>query len=166
MECYCHQVEELVCLANLQEDHSLLTFYSQTTIIKLFLKQECILVGCVPPACCAYLPACTPGRGLTGFFLGRGLPGFFLGASAPGRGRLLPGGIPACTEAGTPVDRITDTCKKHNLVPTSLRAVTSRSECSSCNVSHWLQISRRRKARDVIHEDSRHVSKRCVTSLE
>ena len=24
-----------------------------------FIKQVCIPVGCVPPACCPYLPACT-----------------------------------------------------------------------------------------------------------
>ena len=48
--------------------------------------QECIPVGCVPPTCCPYLPACTARKGL----------------SAPG-GCLLRGCIPACTEADTPL---------------------------------------------------------------
>ena len=59
-----------------------------------------------------------------------------LGVSIPRVGGwcLLPrgsapwgGGIPACTEADTPippVNRMTDACKKHNLAPTSLWAVT------------------------------------------
>ena len=43
----------------------------------LLLKQECIPVGCVPSACCPYLPACTaPGGvpGLGGTWSG-GVPG-------------------------------------------------------------------------------------------
>ena len=40
---------------------------------KTDIKQECILVGCVPPACCPYLPACT----------------------APGGGGTCPGGVSA-----------------------------------------------------------------------
>ena len=49
------------------------------------LKQDCIPEGCVPPACCPYLPACTAG----GCLLQEGVP-------APGDacfvGGLLPGG--------------------------------------------------------------------------
>ena len=41
---------------------------------KTFREQECIPVGCVPPACCPHLPG--PGRG--------GVPG--LGGSVPGLG--------------------------------------------------------------------------------
>ena len=33
--------------------------------MQLSQKQECIPVGCVPPACCPYLPACTAPRGCT-----------------------------------------------------------------------------------------------------
>ena len=48
---------------------------------KRFGKQECIPVGCVPPACCPYLPACTaPGECL---LLGGGG-----GVPAPGRGSV------------------------------------------------------------------------------
>ena len=32
---------------------------------KTFEEQECIPVGCVPPACCPYLPACTGPGGCT-----------------------------------------------------------------------------------------------------
>ena len=47
----------------------------------------------------------------------------FWGVSAPG-GCLLPGGIPACTEADPPtVNRITDTSKNITLATTSLRPV-------------------------------------------
>ena len=52
-------------------------------------KQECIPVGCVPPACCPYLPACTapggvPARGCT--CPGGYLPGgcTCLGGTCPG----------------------------------------------------------------------------------
>ena len=43
---------------------------------KMLTKQECIPVGCVMPACCLYLPACTA----WGVFLVRGL-------------HLVPGGM-------------------------------------------------------------------------
>ena len=53
-------------------------------------KQECIPVGCVPPACCPYLPACTaPGGTCLGvvYLLSGGCT--FLGAYLPS------GGVPA-----------------------------------------------------------------------
>ena len=50
-------------------------------VLKPFMKQECILVGCVQPACCPYLPACT----------------------APGG--YLPGGVPARRRGGVPARR-------------------------------------------------------------
>ena len=62
---------------------------------KLF-QQDCIPVGCIPPACWPYLPACTA-QGWVGVC--------FWGMSARG-GCLLPWGIPACTEADPPVNRI------------------------------------------------------------
>ena len=47
------------------------------------------------------------------------------GGSAPGGclvlGVMLPGWVPA---SDPPVNRITDSCKKHNLAPTLLRVVT------------------------------------------
>ena len=59
-----------------------------------YLKQDCIPVGCIPPACWPYLPACTAqgmGGGGWGCLLGGGVPG--------PRGYLVQGGgIPACTE--------------------------------------------------------------------
>ena len=48
-------------------------------------KQECIPVGCVPPACCPYLLACTALGGVV--YLPRGVPG-------PGRECTCPGGVP------------------------------------------------------------------------
>ena len=62
------------------------------------LKQDCIPVGCVPPARWPYLPACSaPGGGL-------------LWGGCLLRGCLVLGGIPACSEADPPsVNRILDT---------------------------------------------------------
>ena len=58
-------------------------------------EEECIPVGCVPPACWPHLPACTAS--------GVSAPG---GVPAPGGGVSAPGGdIPACTGADPPVDR-------------------------------------------------------------
>ena len=70
-------------------------------------RQKCIPVGCVPPACCHYLPACTaPGEG---------------GCTCPGEGVYLPGectcpeGVPAwCNCPGTAplwTEWLTDSCK-------------------------------------------------------
>ena len=65
------------------------------------LKQDCIPVGCVPPACCPYLPACTV------------LGGVWSGGCLPLVGR---GCIPACNGADPPpANRITDTCKNITL---------------------------------------------------
>ena len=77
------------------------------------LEQECIPVGCVLPACCPYLPACTapgsvPVRGCTwswGVYLVQG--------GVPTRGVHMPGGVPA---GGLYLPRYsprgqTDTCK-------------------------------------------------------
>ena len=58
------------------------------------LKQECIPVGCVPPACCPYFPACTaPGAvpGLGVYLVPGGVPG-------PGPGGYLPRYSPLWTE--------------------------------------------------------------------
>ena len=63
------------------------------------IKQDCIPVGCIPPACWPYLPACIAQGG--GVCSG----GCLLWESCSG------GGIPACTEADSPIDRMTDTCK-------------------------------------------------------
>ena len=49
-----------------------------------------------------------------------GVPG--PGGSDPGGSLLLGGGIPACTDADPPVDRMTDTCKNISFA-TSLRTV-------------------------------------------
>ena len=93
----------------IDEDSILRPFLWQANI--LTTKQVCIPVGCVPPACCPYLPACTaPGGVCSGW------------VSAPG-------GIPACNGADTPlpVDRILDTrFWKYYLAPTSLLAVTTK----------------------------------------
>ena len=101
---------------------------------KSYTKQDFIPVGCVPPACCPYLPACTALRGVPAsgprgdvysqggvsaqgvsaqggtclWFRGGCLP-LVLGGGHP----LVPGGvcIPACNGADPPMDRMTDTCK-------------------------------------------------------
>ena len=82
-------------------------------------KQECIPVGCVPPACCPYLLACTALGGVV--YLPRGVPG-------PGRECTCPGGVPGPGEyllrgmylapGGTcpgtpppPLNRMTNRCK-------------------------------------------------------
>ena len=54
-------------------------------------KQYCIPVGCVPPACCPYLPACTaPGGGLRLGGVPTSGPG---GVSAPWGTCLWSGGV-------------------------------------------------------------------------
>ena len=78
---------------------------------RLNFKQECIPVGCVPPACCPYLPACTARRGV---YL---VPGGCTGSRGDGctlsrRGGYLPRYSP-------PVDRMTDRCKNITLPQTS-----------------------------------------------
>ena len=108
-------------------------------------EQDCIPVGCVPSTCCPYLPACTA----------LGVPGPGGCLPAPGEGawfwgcawshEVLLRGVCSWEDAclwshggggvtqhaigqTPPVNRITDTCK-HNLAPTSLRAVTIRFSC-------------------------------------
>ena len=68
----------------------------------------CLLPGGVPPSRGCLLPGGCPSGGCL-------LPG----------GLLPGGGIPACTEADPPVDRITDTSKNITLATTSLRQVTN-----------------------------------------
>ena len=53
-----------------------------------FLKQECIPVGCVPPACCPYLPAYTAPWGVY-------LVGVYLPGGVPAQGRVYLPGVPA-----------------------------------------------------------------------
>ena len=79
-ECSC------VCSYNIREGFeprpSDSKFYHESNSSNLFNKQVCIPVGCVPPACCPYLPACTAyGAGVCS-----------PGVSAPG-GCLLLGGV-------------------------------------------------------------------------
>ena len=94
-------------------------------------RQECVPVGCVPPACCPYLPGCTAPGGCT-------CPGSVPGwEGVPVQGVYLPkGGVPAwgvylpggCTCLGTP-PREQNSC--HTLLKIlpcpklRLRAVTS-----------------------------------------
>ena len=78
---------------------------------KFIDKQVCIPIGCVPPAGCPYLPAYTaPGGVYSRGCLLRGKGGVCSQGGVCSRG-----GIPACTEADTPVNRITDTCKNITL---------------------------------------------------
>ena len=98
--------------------------------IKISIRQECITVGCVPPACCPYLPACTAGGYLSGLggtcWASGGVPGLgggctclVLGGEVPGPGGgtclvLGGGGVVPAWSGGVPahpppVDRILDT---------------------------------------------------------
>ena len=61
------------------------------SILQNHQRQECIPVGCVPPACCPYLPACTaPGERV---YLPRGGVYLFSGVYLP-RGCTCLGGVP------------------------------------------------------------------------
>ena len=73
-------------------------------------EQECIPVGCLPAAHWPYAGLYFPGGGL--------LPGDVCSGDCVC-------GIPACTEADPPVNRMTDRCKNITLTTTSLRPVTS-----------------------------------------
>ena len=105
--------------------------------IKNYQKRECIPVGCVPPACCPYLPACTapggctclggvpgpgavpclggvPGQGV--HLVQGGVPG--LGGVPGPRGLYLPRGVPS--QVPPSVNRMTNRCKNITLSQTSL----------------------------------------------
>ena len=59
-------------------------------------KQVCIPAGCVPPACCPYLPACTAGEGVVCY---RGCVCYHGGCVCYLEGGcLLPGGVSATWE--------------------------------------------------------------------
>ena len=64
------------------------------------LKQECIPVGCIPTACCPYLPVCTALGGCT--CQGVYLPGVYLPGGCTCQGVYLPGG---CTCLGVYLPR-------------------------------------------------------------
>ena len=76
--------------------------------------------------CRSLLPrgACFPGGCLLlGGVCSQG--GYLLPRGSASQGGLLPaGGIPACTEADPPINRITDTSKNITLATTSLRPVS------------------------------------------
>ena len=98
-----------------------------------FKLQECIPVGCVPPACCPYLPACTAPGGVPG--LGSvsgqgGVPGpggtwsggcTWSQVGVPGLGVYLVWGVylPRYSLPHLPVNRMTDRCKNITLPQTS-----------------------------------------------
>ena len=86
--------------------------------LKFFIIQECIPVGCVPPICCPYLPACTAHGGFTcpggctclGVYLARGVylsggggvPAWgYLPRGVPAWGCTCPGDVLACGEGHT-----------------------------------------------------------------
>ena len=95
------------------------------------MKQDCIPVGCVPPACWPYLPACTAvgwGYLLLGgcLLLGHSAPsGVSAPRGVPAPGGCLPlvlGGVSQYAVRQTPsVNRMTDRCKNITL-PTTLFA--------------------------------------------
>ena len=108
--------------------------------------QECIPVGCLPPACC-------PGGCLVlgGCLLPReGEEGCLVWGGVCSQGGDWSGdGIPACTEADSPpVNRITDTCKNITLPQLSLRAVIND---SSSKEFYYRQQNQRETA--LVQED-------------
>ena len=64
-----------------------LIYFFMKTVYSCIQIQDCIPVGCIPPARWPYLPVCSPPGG--------GVPAWS-GVGVPGPGRC---GIPACTEA-------------------------------------------------------------------
>ena len=87
--------------------------------------QECIPVGCLPPACC---PGGVPGPRGVSAPEGREEGCLVWGGVCSQGGDWSGDGIPACTEADSPpVNRITDTCKNITLPQLSLRAVINDS---------------------------------------
>ena len=68
-------------------------------------QQKCIPVGCVPPACCPYLPACTAHGGCThpgGMYL----PGVYLPGGVPAWGVYLPRGCVPARGGGVPAQGV------------------------------------------------------------
>ena len=89
--------------------------------VNFWLKQDCIPVGCVPPACWPYLWACSAAAAAGCVYLVGG--GTWSGGCTWFRGCTWSGGVPGpggCTWSGgcqvlPPVNRITHTCKNITL---------------------------------------------------
>ena len=136
---------QMSCWANNVRTGKRYSFSRQKKYRKFTKRQECIPVGCVPPACCPYLPACTVPGGCTWSWAAYLVPGGCTclgGVPGPG-GVYLRGGIPGhggCTWSGLgvylpeeylpryspPVNRMTNRCKNITLPQTCLRAVTTK----------------------------------------
>ena len=114
------------------------SFHFHAVFSKNLVKQEYIPVGCVPPACYPYLPACTAPGGVSGpgDVTGHGVVylvwGVYLGGVPGPRGVLVRGG---CTwsQGGVPgagvlppVNRMTDRCKNITLPQTSFAGGNNR----------------------------------------
>ena len=77
-------------------------------ILRFISKEDCIPVGCIPPACWPYLPACTVQGGVGGCLLLEG--------------GVCSGGVVsqhALKQTPPPVNRMTDRCKNIILPQTS-----------------------------------------------
>ena len=109
-----------------------LLYAARIQLLRSF-KQDCIPVGCVPPARWPYLPACSTAGGdfcsggwclLRGGVCSWGRGCLLRGVSAP-RGGLLPGGMESqhALRQTPPREQNHTRLWKHNLAPTSLRAV-------------------------------------------
>ena len=101
---------------------------------EIIMIQDCIPVGCVPPARWPYNPACSaPGGGA--WFGGCLLPGGSVcshGGCLVWGGRCLVWGvwgIPVCTEADPPCEQNHTRLWKYNLTPTSSWAVIISYRC-------------------------------------
>ena len=112
------QLPTLLKIAQCANKRHLPIEFPEVTSKSMFnVQQVCIPVGCVPPACCPYLPACTA----QGWCLLQG--GLHHGGAAPGGSLPLrepASGGSACSWGGVsqhalrqtpPVDRMTDRCK-------------------------------------------------------
>ena len=119
------------------------------TVCRSLLPGGCLLPGwrCLIPGGCLLLGGVCSGGGVCsqGCLLpgGGSASGGVGGRSAPGRG-VCPwgGGIPTCTEADPPVNRMTDRCKNITLATTLLWLVKMPSLFSVLSFVHCLEFQK------------------------
>ena len=117
-------------------------------------KQECILVGCVPPPCCPYIPACTAPGGWGGYLVQKGRCTWSRGCTMS-RGctwsqgvylvwgvYLVRGVVPArggpAQVLPPPMNRMTDRCKNITLPQTLFAGGKNGFNYNMQNCSDWM----------------------------